>query len=188
MSPVQHVAPWSVLDSLRAVDLASDVLQFTARGNPKGQGSVHALPSRGAQRQGKRLKACTFDEVVLTSDSKDLKQWRAVVRSEARCAFIKMAQASVRRQVPNNPLRDAMWPAGPVSLVLIFLLPRSKRCAATSRFPHVTRPDLDKLVRAVKDALTGVLYADDGQVQLLLAQKFIAAPDEAAGVEVTAWQ
>lgn len=187
MSP-QHVAPWTVLDSLRAVDLASDVLQFTARGNPKGQGSVHALPSRGAQRQGKKLVDCAFGDVVLTSDSKDLKQWRAVVKCEARCAVIKAAQTAARRQAPNNPLRDAMWPAGAVSLVLIFRLPRTKRCATTARFPHITRPDLDKLVRAVKDALTGVLYADDGQVQLLLAQKFIAAPNEAAGVEVTAWQ
>jgi hypothetical protein len=34
------------------------------------------------------------------------------------------------------------------------------------------RPDLDKLVRAVLDALTGPVLADDGQVVLLSAGKF----------------
>ena len=36
--------------------------------------------------------------------------------------------------------------------------------------PHST-PDLDKLVRAVMDALTGVLYFDDRQVYWLVARK-----------------
>lgn len=40
------------------------------------------------------------------------------------------------------------------------------------------RPDVDKLVRAVLDALTGVAYSDDSQVVQLVAQKRYCAPGE----------
>ncbi len=44
-----------------------------------------------------------------------------------------------------------------------------------------TRPDLDKLVRAVLDALTGVAFVDDGQVVAINADKEYG---NAAGVEL----
>ena len=34
-----------------------------------------------------------------------------------------------------------------------------------------TRPDVDKLIRAVLDALTGIVYADDSQVTAVSAAK-----------------
>lgn len=40
--------------------------------------------------------------------------------------------------------------------------------------PHVSRPDLDKLVRAVLDGLTGIAYRDDSQVTVLAASKLYA--------------
>lgn len=40
---------------------------------------------------------------------------------------------------------------------------------------HSKKPDLDKLVRAVQDALTGIIYKDDGQVCRLTANKNYAA-------------
>jgi hypothetical protein len=39
---------------------------------------------------------------------------------------------------------------------------------------HVVKPDLDKLVRAVGDALTGILYRDDAQIVSLNASKRFA--------------
>jgi len=36
---------------------------------------------------------------------------------------------------------------------------------------HVGKPDIDKLCRAVLDALTGIAYADDSQVVALDASK-----------------
>lgn len=39
------------------------------------------------------------------------------------------------------------------------------------RYYHVKRPDVDKLLRAVLDALTGTVYDDDSQVQLLNSTK-----------------
>ena len=57
---------------------------------------------------------------------------------------------------------------GPVYLFLEFHMPRGK--TVKRDVPCVT-PDLDKLQRAVLDALTGVAYKDDGQVVHVTASK-----------------
>jgi len=70
----------------------------------------------------------------------------------------------------------------PVSLVVDFYLSRPKghfgkkglRPSAPTD-PSV-RPDLDKLVRAVLDALTGVAFRDDAQVCGIRARKHYASP------------
>jgi len=36
---------------------------------------------------------------------------------------------------------------------------------------HQGRPDLDNMIKAVKDALTGIVYRDDGQICLEIASK-----------------
>lgn len=46
------------------------------------------------------------------------------------------------------------------------------------------KPDVDKWSRHLLDALTGVIYADDGQVVTLLAEKRYAEGDEVARTEV----
>jgi len=51
------------------------------------------------------------------------------------------------------------------------------------RVPDVT-PDIDKLARALLDALTGVVFVDDRQVSTLVVHKRYAAREEAAGVTV----
>lgn len=60
---------------------------------------------------------------------------------------------------------------GPLILrvVAIFEIPESwppalKRAAAQARVMHVADPDLDQLVKQVKDALKGIVYVDDNQV------------------------
>lgn len=56
---------------------------------------------------------------------------------------------------------------GPIGLSMVFIHkrpktgPNSKRDSVTYK---VTSPDLDKLIRAVLDALSGVVYVDDCQV------------------------
>ena len=57
-----------------------------------------------------------------------------------------------------------------VSLSIVFFLQRPKSAPKERTAPTV-RPDLDKLVRAVLDACTGVLYADDSQVTEIRAKK-----------------
>lgn len=50
---------------------------------------------------------------------------------------------------------------GAVSIRVHFNLTRPKSVKAID---HVTKPDLDKLARAVGDALTGICYRDDSQI------------------------
>jgi Holliday junction resolvase RusA-like endonuclease len=57
----------------------------------------------------------------------------------------------------------------PVRLWLTFQFVRPK--SAKNRPLMVVKPDLDKLVRGVCDALTGVIYHDDAQVVEIIASK-----------------
>jgi crossover junction endodeoxyribonuclease RusA len=56
----------------------------------------------------------------------------------------------------------------PLELSVIFYLPRPK--TATRDFPAVM-PDLDKLIRAVGDSLSGLVYVDDSRIVSISAQK-----------------
>jgi crossover junction endodeoxyribonuclease RusA len=48
---------------------------------------------------------------------------------------------------------------------------------------HVIAPDLDKLVRAVLDAMTGITYRDDGQVDRIVARKTYGEPGALIAIE-----
>jgi len=79
--------------------------------------------------------------------------------------------------------------SGPVWLRLTFFMPRPKaHYRKTGLKPdaplwHAKRPDLSKLIRAVEDALTGVVWRDDRQVTICLAVKRYG---ETPGVEIVA--
>jgi len=82
---------------------------------------------------------------------------------------------------------------GPVSLSLRFHMPRPKKHYFTGKRSRILRPDapawhtshtgdLDKLVRCVKDALTGIVWVDDCQVAHMGdTRKFYS---ETPGVEI----
>lgn len=72
---------------------------------------------------------------------------------------------------------------GAVQLTARFFLPRPKALLRRS-LPHTKAPDCDKLVRALLDAITGVVYRDDSQVTSIVASKAYAVNDP-VGVEVT---
>lgn len=74
---------------------------------------------------------------------------------------------------------------GPVSVDLTFVLPRPKSAPKRTTPPAVKRPDLDKLARAILDALTGVWFADDSAVVSLFASKRLAEIEEPPGVHIT---
>lgn len=62
-----------------------------------------------------------------------------------------------------------------VTLTVTFMFARPKR----NKHPkHISRPDLDKLVRGVCDALTGVVWIDDSQVDVVMAVKRYCHEDE----------
>ena len=49
---------------------------------------------------------------------------------------------------------------------------KKKRAAALDgSLPHVSRPDLDNVAKAVLDALNGIAFADDAQIVHLLCDK-----------------
>lgn len=97
--------------------------------------------------------------VVYADNSPDLQEWRKAVAWSARAAGIKSAYE------------------GPVRVVVVFDLPLStSRRAQLKSWLSDIRPDVDKLARAVLDALTGVAYHDDAQVADLHVTKRWASP------------
>lgn len=95
---------------------------------------------------------------------RDLKAWARVLNLCARAALAGAGP----------------WP-GAVHVSLVFrLAPPAKQ----ERSWPAVRPDVDKLARAVLDALTGAAWIDDGQVCTLEVMKWYAAPGEVPGVKV----
>jgi len=85
--------------------------------------------------------------------------------------------------------------AGPIAISLLFIMPRPKGhygsgknsavVKESSPQHHVTKPDLDKLIRCVKDALTGVVWGDDSQVcEITLARKTYETTSRGPGVKI----
>ena len=83
---------------------------------------------------------------------------------------------------------------GPVSIRLEFTMPRlmshygtgknAGQVKATAPFWHTSKPDLDKLVRCVKDALTGVLWKDDSQVAMMPSVKKVYGDGPGVIIEI----
>jgi len=102
-----------------------------------------------------------------------LKNGRTVLlESSARVKPYRATLALVARQAwPGPPA------AGAVAVEAIFRFPRPRSHlrasgevrAAAPAIP--SRPDLDKLLRALGDALTGIVYLDDGQIGRWSASK-----------------
>lgn len=145
------------------------VAEFTVVGKPVPQGSTRAF-SRGGR-------------IHTTNDpTGTIERWRGDIRS----AF---------RPAPDEPVPQP-W-QGAISMRLAFRLPRPKShfLPANSRRPEpVLRPDapfvaeggpdLDKLARAVLDALTGQAYVDDAQVASLATFKAYPGVGQQPGVDV----
>lgn len=72
----------------------------------------------------------------------------------------------------------------PVRLVLNFVMPRPTSAPKRSTPPAIRQPDLDKCIRAVGDALTGVVWVDDAQVVAINACKRLANIDEGPGCHI----
>ena len=73
----------------------------------------------------------------------------------------------------------------PLRVTLKFVMPRPASTAQHKFVAAIKRPDIDKLSRAVLDALTDVWFADDSAVTHLEAFKRLAAAGETPGVQIT---
>ncbi|WP_382307351.1 RusA family crossover junction endodeoxyribonuclease [Herbiconiux sp. UC225_62] len=90
---------------------------------------------------------------VVDVNEKKLKLWRGQIATAARLVY-------------TGPLiLDA------VDVRLEFRVPRPKSVSEAKRPWPSVYPDVDKLARAVLDALTGSVFKDDGQVVDLRASK-----------------
>lgn len=118
------------------------LLSIAARGVPRPQGSKKAFVVKG--------------RAVMVDDNKPaLKEWRQVVE---RAASGAMEVAQYERPA-----------TGAVAVSLLFELERPK--SVKRELPSVA-PDIDKLQRAVLDALTiAGVWKDDGQVTTISARK-----------------
>lgn len=131
-------------------------MAFTVLGDPQPQGSKTTI-----QQKGRRPRVIEDNPLTMP--------WRQAVAAAAQ-------QAMNGRQIRTGPLR----------LTATFVLKRPAGHWGTGRNADTlkpsapvycpTRPDADKLLRAVGDALTGVVFRDDTQLVIVHAEKHYGAP------------
>lgn len=124
------------------------------------------VPGDAAPQGSKSFKGIRKGRAVLVESSKALGPWRERVALAAHTAGVR-------------PL------VGAVTVELEFVRPRPASTPKSRTPDAVKKPDLDKLVRAIFDALEGVAYSGDAQVTDLHASKRIAEIAEAPGVRIT---
>lgn len=129
-------------------------IKFFVPGVPAPQGSVKSFthPATG--------------KIVSQPDNPRTKPWRGIVGMTALAA-----------------LNDWSLSREPFVVVLRFVFPRPKSHFGSGRNAETLKasapaqpcgrgvPDIDKLIRAVLDALTGVIWFDDSQVAYVEAMK-----------------
>ena len=121
---------------------AAPRLEFRALGDPVPKGSWRVVPRRGGG-------APVF---LPSAGDKRARTWTDLVRG-----FAFIARDGARRE-------GGSWPAPRDVAIWLSLEFRLRRPASVDRALPTTKPDRDKLERAVCDALTGVLWVDDCQV------------------------
>lgn len=125
------------------------------------------VPGRPSPQGSKAFKGVRGGRGILIESSKEVGPWRERVALAAHGAMNHTAPQS-----------------GAISVVMQFVLPRPKSAPKTKPVLATKRPDIDKLVRAVLDALTNVCFRDDSQVTTIHAVKRVARADEPSGVDI----
>ena len=135
------------------------MIAFTVDGKPATKGSFRAIVTRGRTASG-RPKA------IAKNDNPRTKSWQAIVGWSARAA-----------------MRGAAPMTRGVEVGAMFRFTRPKRIDRAGDYDGPML-DVDKLLRALLDGLSGILFADDAQVERADAGKRWCEPGEAEGVEV----
>lgn len=103
--------------------------------------------------QGSKQAFQRGGRIVLVEANKKLPAWRQTVKENLEAANVSCQALEA-----------------PVSLEVVFWLPRPK---SVKRKFYTTKPDLDKLIRAINDAATDAgVIKDDSQVVEIVAMKF----------------
>lgn len=134
-------------------------MEFTAAGTPRAQGSK----TMGTTKDGRSF--------MRESNDRLLRPWRKTVRAAAKAA-----------------MNDTPPRTGPVDLVVTFYFDRPKsHPPLTTTWPITAQfGDVDKLLRAVNDAMTGVVFEDDRQARQITVRKLWSDRDHPEGVHVWA--
>lgn len=130
------------------------------------------VPGTAIPQGSKRVGRHGRHPVILDANDGVLKPWRERVTSTA--------DEQMRRQhlCPTAP-------KVPLKVDLEFILPRLASAPKTREHPPATsKPDIDKLVRAIFDGLTGPVWHDDSQVVRMCAEKRRAEIGEPPGVNI----
>lgn len=136
-------------------------LAFTVYGVPLTKGNHRAL----------LLKGMKFP--IVTETNRKVASWQQLVA------------AGASRAILERPEHERALLTSGVRLTIAFYLPRPQKFHRRGVFVHhTTKPDLDRLERAILDALTSVAYRDDKQVTEIVSGKYYAAVDAPARVEV----
>lgn len=129
-------------------------IEFTVIGLPEPKGSTRSFAFHAKNKATGEPLYVNGKPVLrsaTTSDNPKLKDWQGAVAEGAR------------RSLEQLPASERGLLSGPVAIDVVFELPRPKSLPKRV-VAHLTKPDLDKLTRAVKDALTHVIWNDDSQV------------------------
>lgn len=118
------------------------------------------------QPQGSKKGFIINGKVVLVESAKGLKPWREKIRSH------------VQHSADYKQLSGAVH----VSVSFYFKQPKTN-----NKKSHTQKPDIDKLIRAVLDSLTGSVWKDDSQVVSISAWKHWAKQDM-EGVNISIWE
>ena len=142
-----------------------------------GAAGIRALP--------RRLRAATFTPGhPRPQGSKRHVGNGRMIESSRFVAGWREAIAAAAAAVLPAPLD----PSAAAALRLDFIMPRPQRTPQPTP-PAIRRTgDIDKLTRAVLDALSGVWFADDAAVVLLDASKVVAEPGQEPGVAMRLYE
>jgi Holliday junction resolvase RusA-like endonuclease len=146
-------------------------VKFTVYGVPVPQGSARAFVVGRVIQNAPGHRVVENPTAVVQPDNKQpLNHWRTQIANEARMAMNTANRGLIAEE-------DGLDFDGPIRISAVFAFNRPKSIKPAER-PHPTvKPDLDKLIRAVLDALTGVLFRDDAQVIQFGASKvYLSAP------------
>ncbi len=128
-----------------------DSVTFHVTGIPAPKGSFTRMPN------GAMLPAGT------AASRKKGADWRNDIR--------RTALETMGERLPSR---------GPIRLMCEFQLPypvSSIRKYQMGWWPHIKQPDVDKLLRMLFDALTGIVWADDSQIAFVNCNKVYAWND-----------
>lgn len=112
---------------------------------------AYGIPGPQGSKKGFYNKK--LGRVLMVESSAKVKPWREAVKSAAIEACPKML-------------------TGPISVNMIFVLPKPKSAPKNRQTFPDKKPDLSKLIRSTEDALTDAgIWEDDARVVLVLARK-----------------